>query len=234
MEPASAVDACTAILRGERSPEPRFAALIAAFAEEYGIEVVNVTTDATSVRGSSGRLNLWCRTAADRDAFRDASSNYDRAKQARASELVPGGPWFAYATDHSRELLVAFIDAGVRACGGTARELLGDDRVVRVDGAFGRLVAFVGTKAEAAELRAAPVGSGSGTTGTGQTGTDGPRTGPARSAHPLVQAWETRLWAAFGEVRSPEFVPRDRFVLEVDSQEAYVDDYRGSGYSYWR
>lgn len=230
MEPSALIDACTAILRGERRPEPRFDALITAFSDEFGIEIVNVTSDATVVRGSRGRLNLWCRTAADYAAFRDASFNYDATKQARASELVAGGPWFAYPTDYSRERLVSFIETGVRAVGSSARELLGDDRIVRVDGAFGRLVAFVGTKAEAAKLHEGAIDAGSGPTA-------GPAQGPgglkARSAHPLVREWEDRLWAAFAEHRSSEFVPRDRFVLEVDSQEAYNVDYQGSGYYYW-
>lgn len=210
MEPSALVDACTEILRGERRPEPRFAALIAAFAEEYGIEVVNVTSDSTVVRGCRGRLQLWCRTAADHAAFRDGTGNYDRAKQARASELVAEGPWFAYSTDYSRELLMRFIDIGVRAVGPTARVLLGDERIVRVDGAFGHLVVFVGTKAEAAALR---------------------RTAPV---DPLVRTWEDRLWEAFAEHASPDFVPREHFSLEIDSQEAYDVDYRGSGYNYWR
>lgn len=191
------------VLAGE-SPDPRWARLIEAFRVEYGMTVVNVTTDDVVVGGSRGRLWLWAADHESAQRFRDETGNYDPVKQDRANELASGGPWFVVCADFSTEALVDFVETGARHLD-EARKTLGDDRIWKLNSAFGRVVVFLHTDAERDSL-------------------------PAEQK----AAWEDFLWELFRAANPPGLAKREHFRIEVDSKQTFDEKYQGNSYYYWR
>ena len=193
------------VVHGRRALDPRWLALVDAFAANYGMTIVNVTTDDVTVRGSRGRLHLWGATASDADVLKKPSGNYDPAKQARANELAPGGPWFVISEDYETEAFRAFVESGATPAQlEEARALLADDRVWRIGASFGRIVIFVGTDEQRDSVSTAD-----------------------------RDAWEATLWTWFSSLNPPGLARRERFKAEVDSKQNLDENYEGSSYYYW-
>ena len=194
------------VVQGRRALDPQWIPLVEAFATNYGMTIVNVTTDDVTVRGSRGRLHLWGATASDADALKSPSGNYDPARQARANDLAPGGPWFVISEDYETEAFRAFVNrGGTPAQREEARVLLADDRIWRVDASFGRIMIFVHTDEQRDSVSL------------------GDR-----------DAWESALWTWFSSLNPPGLARRERFRVEVDSKQNLDENYEGSSFYYWR
>lgn len=193
------------VVQGRRALDPQWTALVDVFAAKYGMTIVNVTTDDVTVRGSRGRLRLWGATASDANALKAPSGNYDPAKQNRANELAPGGPWFVISEDYETEAFRAFVESGATPAQlEEARVLLADNRIWKIGASFGRIVIFVYTDEQRDSVSTAD-----------------------------RDAWENAMWAWFSSLNPPGLAQRDRFRAEVDSKQNLDENYEGSSYYYW-
>ena len=202
---AAALAETIEVVQGRRALDRRWVALVEACAVEFGMTVVNVTTDDVSVGGSRGRLCLWGATASDAKKLSRASGNYDSTKQARVNEIAPGGPWFVISADYEREAFRAFVERSASPAQlEQARLLLADERIWKLNAALGRVVIFVHTD----EQRDAVT----------QDDRD---------------AWEHALWEWFSSRAIPGLARREQFRIEVDSKQNLDDNFEGSSYYYW-
>ena len=194
------------VVQGRRALDPQWIPLVEAFATNYGMTIVNVTTDDVMVRGSRGRLRLWGATSSDANALKSPSGNYDDARQARANELAPGGPWFVISEDYDTEAFRTFVERGARPAQlEEARALLADHRIWRLGASLGRVVIFVFTDEQRDTVSPAD-----------------------------RDAWEATLWSWFSSLNPPGLARRERFRVEVDSKQNLDENYEGSSFYYWR
>ena len=205
MSDAAALAETIEVVQGRRALDSRWVRLVEACAAEFGMTVVNVTTDNVSVGGSRGRLCLWGATASDDKSLSRASGNYDSAKQARVNELAPGGPWFVISADYEREAFRAFVEESAGPAQlEQARLLLADERICKLNAALGRVVIFVHTD----EQRHAVT-------------------------HSDRDAWEETLWKWFSSRATPGLARREQFRVEIDSKQNLDENFEGSSYYYW-
>jgi len=202
---AAALAETIEVVQGRSALDRRWVPLVEACAGEFGMTVVNVTTDDVSVGGSLGRLCLWGATASDEGKLTRASGNYDSSRQARVNDLAPGGPWFVISADYEREAFRAFVEESAGPAQlEQARLLLADERIVKLNAAFGRVVIFVNTD----EQRDAVT----------QDDRD---------------AWEGTLWEWFSSRGTPGLARREQFRIEIDSKQNLDENFDGNSYYYW-
>jgi hypothetical protein len=196
------------VASGEAAIPRRFERIVRGFRERYGIRLLTVTADDVRVGDAHGRLALWAATPEDFAACRTGDgANYDPEKQRFALSLAPRGRWFVYFADWQREAASAFTaNAGRPADLEAARQLLDDDRIWKVDAAFGLVVVFLRTDAEVELLR-----------------------GGAEAAR-----WEQSLWEVFSAAGPRDLMPRERFRMRLDSKQNLDENFAGSTGYYWR
>lgn len=215
MQDREQFEATAAVLRGDRELGDELQELGRWISETFGTEVVNIIVDA--LHDTTPRVNVWLRSAAQARAFRndDDGGNYDRTKQTavsrRYAQAIPTGP----RSSSDSEAFVVFRafepEARNRAIDLTPAELetlrdgLRSPALWRIMVAWGRVVFFVHTDAEAAAFR------------------EGPE----------FDRWTTAFRSAVGSRDEFDLVPRLPPVFELDSKERFDRDFRSSSYYYF-
>jgi hypothetical protein len=193
------------IAQGRKSLSPRYEALASHFSRRFNIRVLNAAIDRFRVNDNSERLTVWVATDADREACDDATGNCDKVKQRTAASLVQPTPSFLRFVSYEDQALIALVSF-LQARAEDARMCINDSRILRIDSFYKRTVVFVHTDLERDAL--------------------------INSPEKLV--WEGLLWEWLTAQQPPETVSREKFRIEIDSQENYKVHYQGNGYWYWR
>ncbi|MBT2496415.1 hypothetical protein J7E45_12430 [Microbacterium sp. ISL-59] len=207
-------EATAAVLRGDRELSDELQTLARWISETFDTDVVNIVVDA--LHDATPRVNVWLRSAAQARAFRNGDGgNYDRAKQTAVSrryvETRPTRPRSA----SDPEPFVTFRAFEPEARDGaidlapteleTLRDGLASPALWRIMVAWGRVVFFVHTDAEATALR------------------EGPE----------FDRWTTEFLSAARPRDEFDLVPRLPPVFELDSKERFDRDFQGSSYYYF-
>lgn len=185
---------------------PRAHDVLASWIEQrYGVPVIDIVIDEDPVAGV--RLAVWLHTEAEVEAFRDATGNYDHAKQAAIAERA----------EHRVDLVIfcaaepKLRDRALRGPGDDALTAAGavlehPGAVWKIYALLGRVYVFLHTDEQVAALR-----------GTAQH---------ARLADALWQL--VHPYDPFGTV------PRESFEPVLDSKQNLDENYRGNSYYYHR
>lgn len=208
-------EATAAVLRGEREIGDELQELARWISDTFDTDVVNIVVDA--LHDTTPRVNVWLRSAAQARAFRndDESGNYDRAKQTAVSRRYVGTLPAGSRSTSDPEPFVVFRAFEPEARDGaidlapteleTLRDGLESPALWRIMVAWGRVVFFVHTDAEATALR------------EGQE----------------FDRWTTAFLSAARSRDEFDLVPRLPPVFELDSKERFDREFQSSSYYYF-
>lgn len=193
------------IAHGNKRISSQYVRLANKFDRKFNIRVLNAATDTPWIDNENQRLTVWVATDADKKACEDATGNYEKKIQRIAAALVRPKPSFVCFASYEDQALVAF-HAFLNENAEAARAAINDSRIVRIASVFKSTVVFVRTDLE----RDALINS------------------------PEKLAWEDLLWAWLTSQQPPETVSREKFRINIDSQETYDVIYKRNWYWYWR